>query len=186
MFNFQPSFDRGLPYDQFLAAHGNPADRHRWGQVLEQISLAEAHRQLLARFTRRMNLLCMAGAWCGDCAAQCPILYRFAENCRLIELRFVDRDNDAALADELTLCGSPRVPQVIFLDEDGNHVGRFGDRTLSRYRKQVEELSGAACSTGLVRPGAALDLVVQEWLDQVERVQWLLRTSPRLRDRHGD
>ena len=28
--------------------------------------------------------------------------------------------------------------------------------------------------------------VVQEWLDQFERVQCILRLSPRLRQKHGD
>jgi hypothetical protein len=28
--------------------------------------------------------------------------------------------------------------------------------------------------------------IVQDWLDQFERVQWILRLSPRLRRLHGD
>jgi len=28
--------------------------------------------------------------------------------------------------------------------------------------------------------------VLQEWLDEFERVQWMLRLSPRLRQLHGD
>ena len=28
--------------------------------------------------------------------------------------------------------------------------------------------------------------VTQDWLNEFERVQWLLRLSPRLRQRHGD
>ena len=28
--------------------------------------------------------------------------------------------------------------------------------------------------------------VLQEWLNEFERVQWMLRLSPRLRQKHGD
>jgi hypothetical protein len=28
--------------------------------------------------------------------------------------------------------------------------------------------------------------VTQDWLDIFERVQWMLRLSPRLREKHGD
>jgi hypothetical protein len=46
---------------------------------------------------------------------------------------------------------------------------------------------GPACPTGIVPPGGdLLGRVVQEWLDQFERVQLMLRTSARLRERHGD
>ena len=186
MFNFRPSVQLALPYEQFLAQFGNASDARRWSQVLDQVALTEAQRELLSRFPRRMQILCMAGTWCGDCAGQCPILFKFAQACPMSELRFVDRDNDAELAAELMLCGSPRIPQVVFLDEDGNHVGRFGDRTLSKYRQLNAQLSGAACSTGIVSGGTDFAAIVQEWLDQIERIQWLLRTSPRLRERHGD
>ena len=41
--------------------------------------------------------------------------------------------------------------------------------------------------TGLVVPGdSLLAEVTQDWLDEFERVQWLLRLSPRLRQKHGD
>jgi hypothetical protein len=31
-----------------------------------------------------------------------------------------------------------------------------------------------------------LALVTQDWLNEFERIQWLLRLSPRLRQLHGD
>lgn len=102
-----------------------------------------------------------------------------------IDLRFVDRDADAGLAGELRICGGSRVPVVVFLSEDFAECGRYGDRTLSRYRAMAAELSGAACSTRIVESGA-LDAVTTDWLREFERVQLMLRTSPRLRQKHGD
>lgn len=186
MFDFQVRFQSGLPYEDYLNRHGSESDRRRWQRVLDQIALTEDQRNLLASFRRQMRILCMAGAWCGDCAAQCPILQRFALECSALELRFVDRDADTELAAELKICGAPRVPQVVFLDEDGNHLGRYGDRTLARYRQLVAQLAGATCSSGVVAAGSDLDNIVCQWLEQIERFQWILRTSPRLRERYGD
>jgi hypothetical protein len=71
--------------------------------------------------------------------------------------------------------------------EDGAACGRYGDRTLAKYRDSAASLTGAACPTGLVPLDKPLQsAVVQEWLDQFERVQLMLRLSPRLRQKHGD
>ena len=177
----------GLSYGDFLAAHGTEDHQRRWQAVHAAVKLTDAQRQLLAGFTRRMPVLCLAGAWCGDCVNQCPMFDHFAAATSQIELKFYDRDKFPELAQELKICGGARVPAVVFLSEDGLEVGRYGDRTLSRYRQLVAGLGGAACPTGLVVPEESmLAAVTQDWLNEFERAQWILRTSSRLRQLHGD
>lgn len=270
-FDFQATFCRALPYKQFLQHYATPEQQDKWTRRHDQISLTAEQRALLGTFRRKMQVLCLAGAWCGDCVESCPVLERIAETCpHLIDLRFVNRvqrfdqtpvatveeddirhkpigkilvkwgiltpervekallqqeeekarglnvrigdvmtgmglitaeqrdralayqtgfskleDADRQLAMELSICGAPRVPVVVFLSEDGYECARFGDRTLTRYRAKVAE--GASCSTGLFAPPADLtQAVVQEWLDQFERVQWMLATSSRLMKLHGE
>jgi hypothetical protein len=80
-----------------------------------------------------------------------------------------------------------RVPVIVFLAEDFEECGRYGDRTISMYRKMAQERLGPACSTGIVPPADGYtDAVTADWLDEVERVQLMLRLSPRLRAKHGD
>lgn len=187
MFDFAAKFAAGLSYDDFLNQYGNDDQRARWRQIHEQVRLADAQRELLASFTRRMQVLCVAGAWCGDCVQQCPIFDHFAQACDRIELRFVDRDAHPDLTDAVKICGGARVPTVIFLAEDGQFCGLYGDRTLAKYRAAVEQLVGANCPTGIGGvEQSLLDRVTQDWLDEFERVQWMLRTSGRLRQLHGD
>ena len=98
-----------------------------------------------------------------------------------------DRDDNPDLAKELSICGAPRVPSVLFLSEDNHVCGRFGDRTLSKYRQMASDQLGAACPTGLVpQEQSLLQNVTQEWLNEFERIQLMLRTSGRLRELHGD
>ena len=83
--------------------------------------------------------------------------------------------------------GGVPVPVAVFFSEDGHEVARYGERTLARYRQLVEQLTGEGCATGFVKGADPVQQqVVQEWVDQFERVQWILRLSPRLRRLHGD
>jgi thiol-disulfide isomerase/thioredoxin len=187
MFDFHAKFETALPYKEFLEKYGAEAHRARWQRVYEQVQLTDEQRRLLSGFRREVKVLVMAGAWCGDCVEQCPIFQRFAEAAPAIQLRFCDRDDHPDLQQELSLCGGARVPVVVFLSEDGHEVGRYGDRTLAKYRRMAKEQLGEGCSTGLVPPEQSLlAATVQDWLDEFERVQLILRTSPRLRKKHGD
>lgn len=180
-------FEVGLDYNTFLETHGSGSDADRWQSVHDQAALTDAQQTLLASFTRRMNVLCLAGAWCGDCVQQCPIFQRFAEASSVIDLRFVDRDRDATLRDRLSVNGGHRVPVVVFLSEDFFECGRYGDRTLAKYRELAASLGGAACPTGVLDTDTPLlQQATQHWLDEFERIQLMLRLSPRLRSLHGD
>jgi len=51
----------------------------------------------------------------------------------------------------------------------------------------MRDQAGPSCPTGIVASGdPLLAQVTQDWLNEFERVQWLLRLSPRLRKIHGD
>ena len=185
--NLYANFSQGLAYGDFLARHGTEVHKQRWRQVHEQIVLTQAQRQLLGAFTRQTNVMVLAGAWCGDCVNQCPIFDHFAAAAPVLNLRFFDRDVHADLQRELQVNGGNRVPVVVFFSEDGCEVARFGELTLSKYRQMMRDQTGPSCPTGIVLTGdPLLAQVTQDWLNEFERAQWLLRLSPRLRQLHGD
>jgi hypothetical protein len=185
--NLFDKFQQGLPYSDFLTRYANDGQKQRWRQMHEQIKLTSEQRTLLGSFRRQMNVLCLAGAWCGDCINQCPIFEHFVAVAPVIQVRYLDRDDHADVQQELQINGGNRVPVVVFLSEDGFEAGRYGERTLSKYRQMARDQVGAMCPTGVAIPGdSLLAQVTQDWLNEVERVQLLLRLSPRLRQRHGD
>lgn len=181
-------FNQSLTYDEFLNRHASPEQRSRWGAIHDRVVLSDDQRRLLGGFTRLMPTICLAGAWCGDCVNQCPILDHLARaSGGTIALRLLDRDAIPEVADALSINGGRRVPVVLILSEDHFEVSRMGDRTLSAYRRKAAEHLGASCPTGLVPPDEeAMRTVTQEWLDQFERAHLLLRLSARLREKHGD
>lgn len=181
-------FNEALPYEEFLAKYATPEQLNRWSTLHGRVRISREQSVLLGSFVRKMPVVVLAGAWCGDCVNQCPIFDHFAADSNgAIELRFLDRDADADIKSYLSVNGGSRVPIVVFLSEDFQEVARYGDRTLSRYRKLAADQLGPSCPTGIVPPDDDETAeVVSEWLDEFERAQLLLRLSPRLREKHGD
>lgn len=185
--DYRAHFERGLDYRRYVAT-GKPAHLEGWNGVLARVSLSDTQRRLVAAFTRDLNVLVSSGTWCGDCVAQGPMLERIREaNPARINLRFVDRDEHADLANALRICGGLRVPTVIFLNEDFEFLALLGDRTLTRYRAIARMQLGAACPLpGAPVPQDELDATLQDWVNEFERAQLMVRLSPRLREKHGD
>jgi thiol-disulfide isomerase/thioredoxin len=151
------------------------------------VSLTPAQKALLGGFVRKMPVLVLAGAWCGDCVNQCPIFAHFAAASPALDVRYLDRDARPDIAAHLKVCGGQRVPTLMFLSEDFTPILFYGDKTLSAYRAAATAQFGESCSSGAVPPPAdAIAAVVGDWLDQFERVQLILRLSGRLRQVHGD
>jgi hypothetical protein len=105
----------------------------------------------------------------------------------VIQVCYLDRDEHADVQRELQINGGNRVPVLVFFSEDGFEVARYGERTISKYRQMMREQAGPSCPTGIPVPSDPLLVqVTQDWLNEFERVQWLLRLSPRLRQLHRD
>lgn len=182
---WRTAFKAAQPLGPYLA--GGPAKHAaKWQAMAERIALSGEHRQRAATFARTMPALCLSGIWCGDCVRQGPILAAIAGAAPGVDLRFVERADDA-LAQELRINGALKVPVVVLLSEDFFEVARVGDRMLSTYRKKAQRELGPACEVGLLPPAAEeLAVEIGEWLDEFERAQWILRLSPLLRQRYGD
>ncbi|MSR41736.1 MAG: thiol reductase thioredoxin [Phycisphaerales bacterium] len=181
----ETSFAQARPFPQYIDA--DAARAPHWWQVHARSQLTSAQSALLASFTRKVNVLCLSGTWCGDCAQQVPLLHRIAEGSPHIDLRCIDRTEAAALSDQVTICGGARVPVVIFMSEDFAPCGVLGDCTLTRYRAIASRKLDGACELPWAKNSdEEMHATLADWLGEFERVQWMLRLSPRLRALHGD
>jgi hypothetical protein len=149
----------GLGFDAYIATDPNRAAN--WQAKRDAVSLENSQRAYLGGLIRRMPVICLSGIWCGDCAIQCPMIAGIA--------------------------GGNRVPTVLWLSEEFEFVHLLGDRTLSRYRRMAATQIGPSCPLPSFTPPADENVaVLAEWIAEFERVQLILRLSPRLRKLHGD
>ena len=183
--NLYERFSAALPLDHFLSKYGTPAHRERWKATFDAVQLTPAQKELLGSFKRKTNVMVLAGAWCGDCSGQCPIFNRFAEAAPVLNVRYLDNADHADVQKYLSINGGNRVPVVVFFSEDGYEVSRYGERTLAKYRDMMRTVTRETCPTGIGQDPLLVQ-ITQEWLNEFERVQWLLRLSTRLRKVHGD
>ena len=185
--DYATKFEAGLKYADFLEKYGQGQHASRWAGVRDQVNLTPEQKGVLTGFVREMKVMVFAGAWCGDCANQCPIFDHFSDATPKLDIRFFDRDDNPDLGDLISTCGAHRVPSTLFLSEDNYVCGRYGDRTLTKYRDMAEKQLGESCPTGIGgEVQSMLDAVTQEWLNEFERIQLMLRLSGRLRQLHGD
>ena len=102
-----------------------------------------------------------------------------------IHLRFILRcEEHADLIVKAPINGGFRVPVTWFAADDFELVSVFGDRTLSRYRSIArKQLPPQEANVIAPPPADPVREVLREVLDMFERVQLLLRLSPRLQKR---
>lgn len=180
-------FEQGLSYDEFINTYANDTERSRWQSAYERIRLTPEQEELLKGFVREMNVLVLAATWCGDCVNQGPIYRRFEEANDRIKVRLLERDQVPELRDALKINGGARIPVVVFLSEDFLECARYGERTLAMYRQLAYSQLEAGRPTNIASSGdELLAQATAEWLNEFERIHWMLRLSPRLRKLHGD
>lgn len=182
----QEKHEAGLAYDEYVAT-GTPQHRAAWTDFRARADLTGAQAGLVGAFTRRLPVIAVSGVWCGDCAQQLPFLDAINLAAPLVDVRYLDRDEHADLADRLTLCGGRRVPVVLILNEDFDVLAVEGDRTLSRYRALAARQLGPSCPLpGAPVPDDEVAATRQDWVDAFERAHLMARLSTKLRARHGD
>ena len=136
----QSKFDIALPYADFVALGEPDGMRGPWDERYGRLELTDDQHKLIASWVRPMKVLCMTGRWCGDCALQGSAIQRIAEANDLIDLRFIQREEEHAdLVVKAQINQGYRVPVTWWMSEDFQPVYSFGDRTLSRYRSMARK-----------------------------------------------
>src|SRR2546428_9898163 len=96
--NWQEHYSKGLSYQEFISKYGTLQHLQRWQAVYDPVRLTDTQQALLQGFVREMHLLCVAGAWCGDCVREGPILKHIAESSSKIWRRLLGPGDRPELA----------------------------------------------------------------------------------------
>lgn len=172
--------------DEFVIT-SKPEEAKLWIERKQRTpDLTDGQIKRLTGYDRTLNVLVYAGAWCGDCSRQVPMLEKMAVAAgEKVTIRIIERETSKELQDELRILGALRVPMVVFLTEDFWEVGRFGERLLSLYRSKAAREIGKGVDHGVLSPNA-IKREISDWLDIFERMLLMVRLSPPLRKRYSD
>lgn len=179
-------WNMALDYDSYVQ-NIKPNEKESWLNRKQRTpELTYEQKERLIDFDRELNILIYAGAWCGDCSRQVPMLLKMAEAAgEKVNIRIIEREASKELQEELKIVGALRVPIIVFLSEDYWEIGRFGERLLSVYRSKAAREVGRGSDRGVLSPGS-LEREISEWLDVFERMLIMVRLAPPLRKRHKD
>ena len=109
-------FDQAVPYAPFVVSGEPLGHRMQWDQRYSQLELTSDQHNLVASFTRKINILTLTGTWCGDCALQGAALQRLAEANDNITLRFLPKaEEHADLIVKSAINAGFRVPVTWFM-----------------------------------------------------------------------
>ncbi|MBH06505.1 MAG: thiol reductase thioredoxin [Phycisphaeraceae bacterium] len=185
----QQKYQQGHEFDEFMDLADSLQHRLPWDERYGQLELTPEQTDLVHAFSRKMHVLCLTGTWCGDCALQGAAMARISQaNPENIQLRYLQRDDEhAELIVKSQINAGFRVPVTWFLSEDFEPIACFGDRTLSRYRSMaLKSLPPNQANVLASPPQNPVRMVLDEILEEFERIHLILRLSPRLRQQHGD
>ncbi|MEI3611650.1 thioredoxin family protein [Pseudogracilibacillus sp. SO30301A] len=120
--NLNDWFDKGIEKEEYMAA----LDQHRdsFMKIYNNFKVPEQDKSLL-KSKSHLRVVVLAEVWCGHCMLDVPILLRIAETAN-IAVRILPRDEHLELMDNYLTNEKRYIPIIIFIDEDGNEVTKWG------------------------------------------------------------
>ncbi|MBO1005015.1 thioredoxin family protein [Pseudogracilibacillus auburnensis] len=113
-------FERGISKEEYI----DSLQKHRdnFLHIYENFSVPTSDS-----LSNKENIrtIVLAEEWCGHCMLNIPILLRLTEQAN-IPIRFLPRDENLELMDQYTVDGKRYIPIVIFIDQEGNEVAKWG------------------------------------------------------------
>ncbi|WP_456276669.1 thioredoxin family protein [Bacillus sp. AK128] len=108
--------------------------------VYNKFNISEEDRQSLQGLqTKGIKAVVLTADWCGDAMVNLPIFIRLAAEA-LVDIRYLIRDENLELMDQYLTNGKSRsIPIIVFLDSEGNELGKWGPRAES-VQQLVDEL----------------------------------------------
>ncbi|WP_397540119.1 thioredoxin family protein [Rummeliibacillus pycnus] len=121
----QQYFKEGLPIKDYMEQM--TALKEESFNVYSNFQLPQDEHFLSLLNEKKPHILAITEDWCGDAMMNNPIIRRIAEEADL-EVRAVFRDQNLELIDQYLTNGGRSIPVYLFLNDEGNVIGKWGPR----------------------------------------------------------
>lgn len=107
-------------------------NRQRIRRVEKTVRITDELKRLVRGIRRPMTWLVVSEAWCGDAAQSVPVIEKIAAESDKIETRYLLRDENLGLLEELLDKADLSIPKVIAIDKGSSEVlGVWGSRPVA-------------------------------------------------------
>ncbi len=139
----------GINQNEVLANFTKLNDK-RMKRLDKQTKLSENADLKTQNIQKDFTWLVLTESWCGDAAQTLPLINKFAEANKKIDLKVVLRDENEALMNQFLTNGSMSIPKLIVIEKDSNKVvGSWGPRSkkatkmVSDYKEKHGEIDAS-------------------------------------------
>jgi len=110
--------------------HYTKMNVHRMRRLDKQIDLKEELIHKLEKLDRSLTWLILTEGWCGDAAQVIPAIQKMADQTKMIQTRYILRDEHLDIMDQFLTDGRARaIPKLICLDSKTLEIlGEWGPR----------------------------------------------------------
>lgn len=115
-------FHKGLTKEAYIER----LDKHKKGfhHIYNTFTIPETDVEQFSN-VKNIRAIILAAEWCGHCMLDIPIFLHIAKRAN-IATRFLIRDDNLELMNHYETNGKQYIPIIIFIDENGNEVGKWG------------------------------------------------------------
>jgi len=121
---------------------------HRTERIQRTYKPSEDITGLVGKITARQTWFVLTEPWCGDSAQNLPYIEAMAALNPNIDVRLMLRDENLDVMDDFLTDGKRSIPQVVFFDQDGEEILRWGPRPA-----EAQVVFNMAKESGLEKPG---------------------------------
>lgn len=121
--NLNEWFDQGLSVDAYLQTMDELKDGHQ--TIYSQFELPADDKFFHNLESKNIRTIILAEVWCGHCMLNIPIFLHISKRAK-IPVKILPRDDHLELMDQYLTNGNRTIPIFIFIDEEGNEVGKWG------------------------------------------------------------
>jgi Thioredoxin len=120
-------YEKGMSHEDYVSSM--TVHKENLQKVYEQFSLSEESKLELSKLKDKdISAIVLTADWCGDAMMNVPIFKQIGSIAG-IEPRYLIRDENLELMDQYLTNGTARsIPIFIFIDENGNEIGKWGPR----------------------------------------------------------
>lgn len=122
----QQYFEQGIPMKDYMEQMKTDLKEPSF-EVYNNFTINEDDELITLLKEKKPHILAITEDWCGDAMLNNPIIRKIAEAADL-DIRCVFRDEDTDLIDRYLTNGGRAIPIYLFLNEEGQVIGKWGPR----------------------------------------------------------